>query len=31
MMLRRELLSKGENRIVIVNVPWKIEKGDDTI
>jgi amino acid transporter len=27
MMLRMELLSKGENRIVIVNVPWKIEKG----
>jgi amino acid transporter len=26
-ILRMELLRKGENRIVIVNVPWKIEKG----
>ncbi len=25
-ILRMELLSKGESRIVIVNVPWKIEK-----
>jgi amino acid transporter len=26
-ILRTELLSKGESRIVVVNVPWKIEKG----
>jgi hypothetical protein len=25
-ILRNELLLKGENRILIVNVPWKIEK-----
>jgi amino acid transporter len=26
MILRNELLRKGENRILIVNVPWQIEK-----
>ena len=26
MILRNELLGKGENRILIVNVPWQIEK-----
>ena len=26
MILRNELLLKGENRILVVNVPWQIEK-----
>jgi amino acid transporter len=28
MMLRNELLAKGEDRILIVNVPWQIEEAD---
>jgi amino acid transporter len=29
-ILRNELLLKGENRILIVNVPWQIEKHPET-